>query len=120
MDKCVSEMSRYAAEADVPPSTVVGVLPAMGCVLGAGTALKEMAAGAKEVVARPEMKSDAPFVVRLEPKVNPALCALVLLALACRDGHPQAQQEWANLAALSPGPVKQAMLEAVQLAKAAE
>jgi hypothetical protein len=116
VSKSVAEMSRHASEADVSPSAIVGVLTAMGCVLGAGTALKEMAAGAPAVA----QKKGAPFVVRLEPKVAPALCALAMLAMACREGVQQAIAEWANLASLSPGPVKQAMLEAVQLAKAAE
>jgi hypothetical protein len=112
-------MSRHATEARVPASAVVGVLPAMGCVLGAGTALKEMAAAAPSIAQRPEMNSKKPFVVRIEPKVSPALSALAMLVMACRAGVPQACDEWQKLGALAPAPVKQAMSEAVQLAKAA-
>lgn len=117
--KCVSEMSRHAAESGVPASTVVGVISEMGCVLGAGTALKEMAAAAPAILARPEAQTKMPFMVRIEPKLNPALGALMMLVAACRQGNQQACAEWQKLGELSAGPVKQAMAEALQLAKAA-
>jgi len=117
--KCVSEMARHAAEAGVPAATVVGVLPAMGCVLGAGTAIKEMAAAAPAILQRPEANTKASFMVRIEPKDNPALAALAMLVMACKAGDQQACDEWRRLGELSAPPVKQAMLEAVQLAKSA-
>jgi len=117
--KCVTEMSRHASEAGVPASTVVGVLPAMGCVLGVGTALKEMAAAAPAILKRPEAAGKESFMVRIEPKTSPALAALAMLVMACRAGNAQACTEWKNLSALAPAPVKQAMSEAVQIAKAA-
>ena len=117
--RCVAEMSRHAAEAGVPASTVVGVLPAMGCVLGAGTLLKEMAVAAPSILQRPEAAHKGPFMVRIEPKTNPAITALMMLAYMCRDGNQQACTEWQNLGALSPPAVKQAMMEALQLVKAA-
>jgi len=117
--KCVEEMSRHAAESGVPAASVIGVLTDMGCVLGAGTVLKEMAAAAPAILARPEASMKMPFMVRIEPKVNPALGALMMLAAACRQGNQQACAEWQKLGELSAGPVKQAMGEAMQLAKAA-
>jgi hypothetical protein len=117
--KCVEEMSRHAAESGVPAASVIGVLTDMGCVLGAGTALKEMAAAAPAILARPEASMKMPFMVRIEPKVNPALGALMMLVAACRQGNQQACDEWKRLGELSAGPVKQAMGEALQLAKAA-
>lgn len=117
--KCVEEMSRHAAEAGVSPSTVVGVLPAMGCVLGAGTAIKEMAAAAPSILSRPEAADRHPFMVRIEPKSNPALAALAMLAWACRNGNQAACDEWKRLGEASPPAVKQAMQEALHLAKSA-
>jgi hypothetical protein len=114
--KCVDEMAKHAADAGAT-SEVVGVLPAMGCVLGAGTAIKEMAAGARSIAEKNPVSGD---VFKIEPKMNPAICALAMLAMACRAGNQQACQEWSNLAALSPAPVKQAMVEAMQIAKASE
>jgi hypothetical protein len=118
--KCVEEMSRHAAHSGVAPSTVVGVLPAMGCVLGAGTLLKEMASAAPSILLRKEAHGKEPFVVRIEPKSNPALCALAMLAMACKMGDRQACFEWENLSKVSPAPIKQAMMEALALAQASE
>lgn len=118
--KAVTEMSRHAADAAVPPSAVVGMLPAMGVTLGAGTVTKEMAAAAPSILARPEAQSPFPFMVRIEPKSSPAVCALASLALECKQGNTQACAEWNRLAATAPGPVKQAMGEALALAKAAK
>ena len=120
LQKCINEMSRHAVEAGVPASTVVGVLPAMGCVLGAGTGLKEMSAAAPSIATRPEMKQPGSFVVRIEPKASPALCALAMLVLAVEHDVPGASDEWTNLVTLSPAPVKQAMGEAIALVKAME
>ena len=117
--KCVEEMSRHAAEANVPPSVVVGHIPAMGCVLGAGTAIKEMAAAAPAILNRPEASVKLPFMVRIEPKVSPALAALAMLASGCKAGDAQACDEWNRLASMAPGPLKQAMGEALQIVKAA-
>lgn len=117
--KAVAEMSQHAAESGVPASTVIGVLPKMGCVLGAGTAVKEMAAAAPSILQRPEASRNQPFVVRIEPKTSPALAALAMLAAACRAGSAQACDEWKRLGEMSPPPVRQAMLEGMQLAKAA-
>jgi hypothetical protein len=111
--KCVAEMGRHAIDADVPAAMVGHVLSAMGCVLGAATGLKEMAAATPDLIQR-----TAPCVLRVEPKLSPALAALAMLAMAARKGNKQASEEWQNLAALAPAPVKQAMTEAVQLAKA--
>jgi hypothetical protein len=116
--KCVAEMARHAAEAGVPAAAVVGVLPAMGCALGAGTAVKEMAAAAPSLI-KAAAGSQAPFMVRIEPKVAPTLAALAMLAWACKEGNAQACSEWDKLGAVSAGPVKQAMAEALQLVKAA-
>jgi len=115
--KCVEEMSRHAAESGAA-SAVIGALPAMGCVLGAGTIMKEIAAAAPAIVERPEATQAKPFIIRIEPKVNPALCALAMLAMACRAGNAQACDEWARLGKKSPAPVRQAMTEALALAKA--
>ena len=116
--RCVDEICRHAAESGVPARTVVGVLPAMGCVLGAGTVMKEIAAAAPAILQRPEAARPAPFVVRIEPAQNPAISALASLALACRMGVAQACAEWKGLAELSPPAVRQAMTEAIALAKA--
>lgn len=117
MRKCIAEMARHASEADVPASAVVGVLPAMGCVLGAGTVIKEMAAAAPSILQRPEARQAEPFVVRIEPKANPALCALAALAVECLRGNQKACEEWKALCAVGPAPVKQAMSEALALLK---
>jgi hypothetical protein len=116
--KCVDEMSRHASESGVPASTIVGVLPAMGCVLGAGTIMKETAAAAKSIMEKAGAVP-GPFMVRIEPKTNPALCALAMLAMACKYGNKQACSEWHALAKLSPAPVRQAMHEALAIAKEA-
>ena len=116
--KCVEEMAKHAAESGVA-ETVVGVLPAMGCVLGAGTVLKEVAAAAPAILEHPAAKSGQPFVVRIEPKTSPALGALAMLAMACKAGNAQACAEWKALGKHSPAPVRQAMHEALELAKAA-
>lgn len=120
MENCVEEMAQHAANAGVKIGEVVDALPAMGCVLGAGTVLKEMAKGAPEIAKRPEMKKDVPFMVRLEPKVAPALCALCMLAFACKAGDAQACAEWEALGKTASAPVKQAMKEALALVKSAE
>jgi hypothetical protein len=91
----------------------------MGCVLGAGTMLKEMAAAAPAIMSRKEAQTKTPFMVRIEPKNSPALAALAMLVMACKLGDQQACMEWENLAKLSPAPVKQAMAEALKLAQAA-
>jgi hypothetical protein len=116
--KCIDEMSKHAAESGAA-ETIVGVLPAMGCVLGAGTILKEVAAAAPAILARPEAQGKGSFVVRIEPKVNPAIAALAMLVMACKAGNAQACAEWENLGKSAPAPVRQAMQEAVTLAKAA-
>lgn len=118
MRKCIEEMCRHAAEAQVG-GEVADVLPEMGCVLGAGTAMKEMAAAAPAILARPEAKMKMPFVVRIEPKTSPNLAALVMLAAACKMGNAQACSEWTKLASMSAPAVKSAMLEAAEVAKAA-
>jgi hypothetical protein len=116
--KCVDEMARHASETNAPTEAILGVLPAMGCVLGAGTALKEMAAAAPAIIARPEAQVKLPFVVRIEPKTSPNLAALTMLAAAAKLGSTQAQTEWQKLSSLSAPQVKAAMLEAVEVAKA--
>jgi hypothetical protein len=118
MRKCVEEMMRHASETQ-DGASVVGVLPAMGCVLGAGTVMKEMAAAAPAILARPEARMKMPFVVRIEPKIAPNLAALVMLAAAAKMGNTQAVSEWQKLASLSAPAVKSAMLEASDVAKAA-
>lgn len=118
MSKCIEEMCRHAGEAQVGEE-IVDVVGEMGCVLGAGTAMKEMAAAAPAILARPEAQVKLPFMVRIEPKMSPNLAALVMLAAAAKKGNVQAQGEWAKLAGLSAAPVKAAMLEAAEVAKAA-
>lgn len=116
--RCVEEMAHHASEAGVPTTAIGGVLPAMGCVLGAGTIMKEMAAAAPAILARPEAAHQEPFMVRIEPKSSPALCALAALAWECKSGNEQACTEWQLLAEAASPPVKQAMREAVELIKA--
>jgi hypothetical protein len=114
--KCLSEISEHAADSGVPPSAIVGMLPAMGHVLGAANVLKDVACGAKSIS---KIEAPLPFIVRLEPKLSPALAGLGMLALACFAGNAQACAEWAALGAIAPAPIKQAMQEAVSLAKVA-
>lgn len=117
-DKAIAEMARHAAEADVPGPAIVGMIPHMGCVLGAATAIKEMAAAAPSILAQPQAQGQAPFVVRIEPKASPALCALAALAVQCQNGNVQACTEWEALrSAAGNGPVAQAMGEAMALIK---
>jgi len=79
-----------------------------------------VAAAAPAIMDHPEAQSGAPFVVRIEPKVNPALTALAMLAMACRAGNSQACDEWERLGKAAPAPVRQAMVEGLALAKAAK
>lgn len=117
--KAQKEVSGYAAQVNAPPSVILGMLPAIADRLGAGTVIKELVAAAPSLLQRPELASDVPFVVRIEPKGNPALCALALLALQCKAGNAQACDEWHRLAATAHSVVKQAMGEALALAKKA-
>ena len=119
VEKCVAEMSHHAADAGVPASAVIGALEEMGCALGAGTILKEVAAAAPAILQRPEAAHKMPFEVRIEPKTSPAMTALMLLACMCKQGDAQACDEWKRLGAASAAPVRQAMAEAVELARAA-
>lgn len=110
-----AEMETHAAAANVPAAHVVGVLPAMGHVLGAGTLLKEMAAAAPEILRRPEAGSASPWICRIEPAASPALCAFATLLLLCAQGNQQACAEWDALAAAAgkcAPPVQQVMQEA--------
>jgi hypothetical protein len=116
--RAVEEMERHAAAANVSAAAIVGVLPAMGCVLGAGTLVKEMASAAPALLQRPEAAKAEPFVVRIEPKANPALCALTALLMECQKGTKGACEEWNALAdaAGKGAPVAaQAMSEAKNL-----
>lgn len=120
VQKCIAEMARHASEANVPATSVLGILPAMGVVLGAGTVIKSVAAAAPAILRRPEASGRKPFIVRIEPKANPALCALAALAQQCQSGNDRACEEWKRLRNLASGsPVSQAMDEAVRLIKEA-
>jgi hypothetical protein len=114
--KCMEEMTRHAAEAKVNGAEIVGVLPAMGCCLGAGTLVKEMASATPAILQQPEAKTCEPFVCRIEPKAKPSLCALIALYQECACGNKQACDEWAALAdAAQKGgadPLAKAMREA--------
>lgn len=113
--QCIEEMEHHAATANVPAAAVVGVIDEMGCVLGAGTIVKHLAAAAPAILAE-ESKCRVPFVCRIEPKQSPALCAFVDLAHQCAAGDQQACAEWNALAdAADKGgaaPVAQMMREA--------
>src|SRR6185369_6436062 len=74
--RCVNEMSHHASDAGVSPSLVADSLYEMGCILGAGSSMKEMAAAAPSILNRPEAKYHEPFMARIEPKTVPALAAL--------------------------------------------
>ncbi|HET6959738.1 MAG TPA: hypothetical protein VFI56_24260 [Vicinamibacterales bacterium] len=115
--RCVAEMSQHASDAGVSPSLVSDSLFEMGCVLGAGTAMKEMAAAAPAILNRPEASQRAPFMARIEPKVTPALAALAMMVTMCRSGDAQACDEWQRLGTSSAPAIRQAMQEAVQVVK---
>jgi len=115
LEKSVQEASRHAAEAGVPANLIIDKIEMIGAILGAATAVKEVAAAAPSILSRPEIAKCASFQVRIEPKANPAICALAALAQECRRGNPQACDEWQRLSAAGPGPVKQAMNEALAL-----
>lgn len=115
LEKSIQEASRHAAEAGVPASLIIDKVEMIGAILGAATAVKEMAAAAPSILARREIAGRSPFQVRIEPKANPALCALAALAQECRRGNAQACDEWQRLSVAGPGPVKQAMNEALSL-----
>lgn len=117
--RAVSEMARHASEANVPAGAVVDLIPGMGVVLGAGTAIKEMAAAAPAILRRKEAQGCAPFVVRVEPKAAPALCALAALLCLASRGDAQAKDEWTRLSAQAGDTLRQAMGEAERVAKAA-
>lgn len=116
-DKSVKEASRHAAESNASASAVGEIIPAIGERLGAATAIKEMVAAVPSILARPEAKGTSPFVVRIEPAMSPALCALVLLALDCAAGNAQACDEWNRLGVAAPPQIQQAMAEAAALLK---
>ena len=116
----IEEMSRHAQEAQVRGAVILGVLPALGVCLGAGTVIKETAAAVPEIVRLPQYRNKEPFVVRIEPKANPAIAALIALADAAMRGVVEAQDEWRRLgdaARKGAGPVGQAMGEALTLLK---
>jgi hypothetical protein len=119
----VEEMESHAAAANVSAAAVVGVLPAMGEVLGAGTLVKEMASAAPSILARPEAKTSAPFVCRIEPKASPTLCAFIALSQECAKGNKAACVEWDSLASAAKntgaGYVSKAMGEAAAIFKKA-
>jgi hypothetical protein len=115
--RCLAEMSHHASDADVSPSLVADSLFEMGCILGAGTAMKEMAAAAPAILNRHEAKQRGPFVVRIEPKVMPALAALAMMVAMCRAGDSQACDEWQRLGKSSAPAIRQAMQEALQVVK---
>lgn len=120
VDRAVEEMENHAASADVDAADIVGVIPAMGCVLGAGTLVKEMAAAAPSILQRPEAATGKPFLCRIEPKASPAICAFIALAQECARGDTQACAEWnalADAAGKGAPPVAQAMREAAELCK---
>lgn len=117
--KSIAEMSRHAGEANVPVSAIVGMLPAAGEVLGAGTAIKEMVAAVPALMNHPEMRSPFPFIARIEPRANPGLFALAALALECTRGNAQACDEWKRLCGTGHGVVRQAMAEALALVQKA-
>jgi len=123
-EDAIGEMEEYAAAANVSAAAVVGVIPAMGCVLGAGTLLKEQAAATKSIMEMSQSKGGKPFVCRIEPKAAPSLCALVALACMCAKGDKQACAEWDLMAsAASKGGAKvvsDAMKEAVNLCRQLE
>jgi hypothetical protein len=94
--RCVEEMSRHASEARVNGADIMGVLPAMGCCLGAGTLVKEMASAAEDIC--DQCVGAEPFVCRIEPKAKPSLAAMIALWDMCCAGDKQACLEWDALA----------------------
>lgn len=116
-DKSIKEASRHAAESNASASVVGEIIPAIGERLGAATAIKEMVAAVPAILKLPEAKGFAPFAVRIEPAMNPALCALILLACECAQGNAQACDEWNRLGASAPAQIKQGMTEAVAILK---
>lgn len=111
----IEEMEQHASEANVNAAAVIGVIPAMGCVLGAGTLVKEMAAAAPSILQRPEASTSEPFMCRIEPKAAPSLCAFAALLVECSNGNQQARVEWnalADAAGKKAPYVAQAMREA--------
>lgn len=119
LKRALAEVSRYAAEAGVPVSAVVGYVPAIAGVLAGATAVKEMAAAAPEVAKHPGVAARAPFEVTVEPKASPAFCALCALAWRSRGGDAAAAEEWGRLGSLSPAPLRQAMKEALDVVRQA-
>ena len=117
--RAVEEIELHAANANVSAAAVIGVLPAMGCVLGAGTLVKEMAAAAPSLLAQPAASQKTSFMCRIEPKASPFLCAMTALCQSAANGDQGAIAEWNALssAAKKGGatPVVSAMAEAKAL-----
>lgn len=91
----VDEVSGFAAETMMPEEVdVVGI----GCVLGAATAIKEMAAGAHSILGLQEAKGKEPFYVELEHQVSPGMLALLQLLGLEAAGDVAAAAEVAKLA----------------------
>lgn len=110
-DKAIAEMSQHAADANVPPSLVVGTIPPAGERIGAANVMKELVAAAPSLLKQAETRRGAPFVVRILPAQSPALCALWELARECGRGNAQACEEWKRLAETGAPVVKQAMAQ---------
>jgi hypothetical protein len=119
----VHEMARHAAEAKVDGPEVIGYLPAMGCALGAGTIVKEIAAAVPSILKQPEASEPHPFMCRIEPKAKPSLCALIALGYRAANGDAAANGEWNALAAAAEkggaSAISKAMLEAISCLKKA-
>ncbi len=97
-----AKLARYVDASGVSPVEVLGCVDPMCNVLGAGSLVPIICAGAPDVLALDALTRQSgnagPFVARLQPSTLPSARAVLMLAYCCDDGDEQAMREWDRIA----------------------
>jgi len=99
-ERHVEEVMGYVVDANIDPMEVMGTLPLMAQILGAGALVTQIAAAAPELLAQPEVKAGKPFVGKVTPVSDPAVAAVMALLQMCRAGDKRALKEVKKLRAM--------------------
>jgi hypothetical protein len=96
-----ARLARYVDASGVHPAEVLGCAGMLCNLLGAGSLIPILCAGAPDALAldaaaRPA-GSTAPMVVRVQPETQPSALAILSLAERCEAGDEQAMEEWERL-----------------------
>ena len=102
VERHVEEVMQYAADADVDPVEVMGVLPVVAQILGGGALVTQLCCAAPELLARPEVVAGQVFVGKVAPKSSPDVAAVMALLQLCQRGDKRACAEQAKIEA-GPG-----------------